>query len=95
MGLNFAQLSRDASAAVGSLKIFQFVVSLSLVVVGVFLVGCDSYVSCFIPQAAARRLSTQKKDIEVVESVGVSGKSDFKRTVKYFRAEVTSSMLNW
>lgn len=53
MGLNFAQLSRDASAA-----------------------------------AAARRLSTQKKDIEVVESVGVSGKSDFKRTVKYFRAEM-------
>ncbi|KAH6793226.1 Survival protein SurE-like phosphatase/nucleotidase [Perilla frutescens var. hirtella] len=58
MGLNFAQLGRDASAA-----------------------------------AAARRLSTQKKDIEVVESVGVSGKSDFKRTVKYFRAEMLSKEL--
>ncbi|XP_057771473.1 uncharacterized protein LOC130991338 [Salvia miltiorrhiza] len=53
MGLNIAQLSRDASAA-----------------------------------GAARRLTTQKKDIEVVESVGASAKSDFKRTVKYFRAEM-------
>ncbi|XP_042051845.1 5'-nucleotidase SurE-like [Salvia splendens] len=53
MGLNIAQLSRDASAA-----------------------------------GAARRLTTQKKDIEVVESVGASEKSDFKRTVKYFRAEM-------
>ncbi|XP_042056557.1 5'-nucleotidase SurE-like [Salvia splendens] len=53
MGLNIAQLSRDASAA-----------------------------------GAARRLTTQKKDIEVVESVGVSEKSNFKRTVKYFRAEM-------
>ncbi|KAG6397986.1 hypothetical protein SASPL_139436 [Salvia splendens] len=53
MGLNIAQLSRDASAA-----------------------------------GAARRLTTQKKDIEVVESVGVSPKAHFKKTVKYFRAEM-------
>ncbi|XP_022885123.1 uncharacterized protein LOC111401561 isoform X4 [Olea europaea var. sylvestris] len=36
---------------------------------------------------AARRLATQKKNIEIVESVGAAGKSDFKRTVKYFRLE--------
>ncbi|KAK4413783.1 5'-nucleotidase SurE [Sesamum alatum] len=53
LGMQFAQLSRDASAA-----------------------------------GAARRLATQKKNIEIVESVGVAGKSDFKRTVKYFRVEM-------
>ncbi|CAA0814614.1 Survival protein SurE-like phosphatase/nucleotidase [Striga hermonthica] len=53
IGLQFAQLGRDASAA-----------------------------------GAARRLATQKKNIEVVESVGVVGRSDFKRTTKYFRAEM-------
>ncbi|GFP85697.1 5'-nucleotidase sure [Phtheirospermum japonicum] len=37
---------------------------------------------------AARRLTTQKKNIEIVESVGVAGKADFKRTVKYFRVEM-------
>ncbi|XP_022885121.1 uncharacterized protein LOC111401561 isoform X2 [Olea europaea var. sylvestris] len=37
---------------------------------------------------AARRLATQKKNIEIVESVGAAGKSDFKRTVKYFRLEM-------
>ncbi|KAM7471832.1 hypothetical protein LguiA_010015 [Lonicera macranthoides] len=35
---------------------------------------------------AARRLTTQRKLVEV-ESVGVAGKSDSKRTVKYFRLE--------
>nr|GMC57657.1 5'-nucleotidase SurE-like [Ipomoea batatas] len=34
-----------------------------------------------------RRLTTQWKSIDVVESVGVAGKSDPKRTVKYFRLE--------
>lgn len=53
LGMQFALLSRDASAA-----------------------------------GAARRLTTQKKDVEVVESVGVAGKSDFRRIVKYFRAEM-------
>ncbi|XP_051148195.1 uncharacterized protein LOC127263206 [Andrographis paniculata] len=53
LGMQFAQLSRDASAA-----------------------------------GAARRLNTQKKNVEVVESMGAAGKSDFKRTVKYFRAEM-------
>ncbi|KAK1414238.1 hypothetical protein QVD17_29980 [Tagetes erecta] len=52
MGLQFAQLGRDASAA-----------------------------------AAQRRLNSQKKNLEVVESVGVSGKVDANRKVKYFRLE--------
>ncbi|KAI3524979.1 hypothetical protein L1887_03650 [Cichorium endivia] len=52
MGLQLAQLGRDASAA-----------------------------------GAARRLNSQKKNLEVVESVGVSGKVDPNRTVKYFRLE--------
>lgn len=39
-------------------------------------------------QGAARRLATQKNNIEEVESVGVSGKSDSNRKVKYFRLEV-------
>ncbi|XP_052181673.1 uncharacterized protein LOC127794537 [Diospyros lotus] len=52
LGMQLAQLSRDASAA-----------------------------------GAARRLVTQKKNVEVVESVGVAGKSDPNRTVKYFRLE--------
>ncbi|CAH9088606.1 unnamed protein product [Cuscuta europaea] len=37
---------------------------------------------------AARRFTTQRKNIEVVESVGVAGKSDPNRTVKYFRLEL-------
>ncbi|KAL2534053.1 Survival protein SurE-like phosphatase/nucleotidase [Abeliophyllum distichum] len=53
LGLQFAQLSRDASAA-----------------------------------GAARRLITQRKNVEIVESVGVAGKFDSKQTVKYFRLEM-------
>ncbi|KAK4375381.1 hypothetical protein RND71_006058 [Anisodus tanguticus] len=53
LGLQLAQLGRDASAA-----------------------------------GAARRLATQKKNIEEVESVGVSGKSDSNRKAKYFRLEL-------
>ncbi|XP_076881151.1 uncharacterized protein LOC143529202 [Bidens hawaiensis] len=56
MGLQLAQLGRDASAA-----------------------------------GAARRLNTQKKSLEIVESVGVSGKVDRTRTVKYFRLEFQDS----
>ncbi|KAL8242712.1 hypothetical protein R6Q59_013014 [Mikania micrantha] len=56
MGLQFAQLGRDASAA-----------------------------------AAARRLNSQQKSVEVVESVGVSGKVDPTRKVKYFRLEFQDS----
>ncbi|GFZ11741.1 survival protein SurE-like phosphatase/nucleotidase [Actinidia rufa] len=52
LGMQLAQLGRDASAA-----------------------------------GAARRLTTQRKNLEVVESVGVAGKSDFNRSVKYFRLE--------
>ncbi|KAF5931851.1 hypothetical protein HYC85_028022 [Camellia sinensis] len=52
LGMQLAQLSRDASAA-----------------------------------GAARRMITQKKNIEIVESVGVAGKSDSNRTMKYFRLE--------
>lgn len=36
---------------------------------------------------AARRLATQKKNLEVVESVGAAGKSDPNRVKKYFRLE--------
>ncbi|KAL7174638.1 hypothetical protein ACSBR2_033808 [Camellia fascicularis] len=36
---------------------------------------------------AAQRMITQKKNIEIVESVGVAGKSDSNRTMKYFRLE--------
>ncbi|TMX03963.1 hypothetical protein EJD97_012722 [Solanum chilense] len=53
LGLQLAQLGRDASAA-----------------------------------GAARRLATQKNNIEEVESVGVSGKSDPNRKAKYFRLEL-------
>ncbi|XP_054782924.1 uncharacterized protein LOC129290229 [Prosopis cineraria] len=52
LGLKFAQLGRDASAA-----------------------------------GAARRLTTQKKNLEIVESIGAAGKSDFNRVKKYFRLE--------
>ncbi|KAL3528618.1 hypothetical protein ACH5RR_007940 [Cinchona calisaya] len=55
LGMQLAQLSRDASAA-----------------------------------GAARRLGTQKKNIEVVESVGAAGKSDSNRTTRYFRLELLS-----
>lgn len=40
-------------------------------------------------QGAARKLATQRKNIEVVESVGVAGKSDPDRKVKYFTLEVS------
>ncbi|OIT28368.1 PREDICTED: uncharacterized protein LOC109212736 [Nicotiana attenuata] len=53
LGMQLAQLGRDASAA-----------------------------------GAARKLATQRKNIEVVESVGVAGKSDPDRKVKYFRLEL-------
>ncbi|CAN4089107.1 unnamed protein product [Withania somnifera] len=53
LGMQLAQLGRDASAA-----------------------------------GAARKLATQRKNIEVVESVGIAGKSDPDRKVKYFRLEV-------
>ncbi|KAK7402254.1 hypothetical protein VNO78_14373 [Psophocarpus tetragonolobus] len=52
LGLQFAQLGRDASAA-----------------------------------GAARRLATQKKNLEIVESIGAAGKSDPNRVKKYFRLE--------
>lgn len=52
LGLQFAQLGRDASAA-----------------------------------GAARRLATQKKNLEIIESMGAAGKSDPNRVKKYFRLE--------
>ncbi|XP_019194566.1 PREDICTED: uncharacterized protein LOC109188372 isoform X2 [Ipomoea nil] len=58
LGIQLAQLGRDASAA-----------------------------------GAARRLATQKKDIEEVESVGISGKSDPNRKVKYFRLELLDKQI--
>lgn len=53
LGMQLAQLGRDASAA-----------------------------------GAARKLVTQRKNIEVVESVGIAGKADLDRKVKYFRLEL-------
>nr|DAD44390.1 TPA_asm: hypothetical protein HUJ06_002620 [Nelumbo nucifera] len=59
LGLQLAQLGRDASAA-----------------------------------GAARRLNTQRKNVEI-ESVGVAGKPDSQRAVKkYFRLEVCDGTLN-
>ncbi|XP_061371079.1 uncharacterized protein LOC133313695 [Gastrolobium bilobum] len=52
LGLQFAQLGRDASAA-----------------------------------GAARRLATQKKNLEIIESIGAAGKTDSNRVKKYFRLE--------
>ncbi|KAJ6389552.1 hypothetical protein OIU77_027803 [Salix suchowensis] len=52
LGLQLAQLSRDASAA-----------------------------------GAARRLTTQRKNMVEIESVGAAGKSDSNRVKKYFRME--------
>ncbi|KAL5176259.1 5'-nucleotidase SurE [Glycine soja] len=37
---------------------------------------------------AARRLTTQKKNLEIVESIGAAGKADSNRVKKYFRLEV-------
>ncbi|CAJ1950930.1 unnamed protein product [Sphenostylis stenocarpa] len=38
-------------------------------------------------QGAARRLTTQKKNLEIVESIGAAGKPDSNRVKKYFRLE--------
>lgn len=54
-----------------------------------FLLSWTSPNLCLIfSQGAARKLATQRKNIEVVESVGIAGKSDSDRKVKYFRLEV-------
>lgn len=39
-------------------------------------------------QGAARRLATQKKNLEIIESTGAAGKPDTNRVKKYFRLEV-------
>lgn len=39
-------------------------------------------------QGAARRLTTQKQNLEVIESVGAAGKPKSNRVKKYFRLEV-------
>lgn len=55
-----------------------------------FLLSWTSSNICVLifSQGAARKLATQRKNIEVVESVGIAGKSDPDRKVKYFRLEV-------
>ncbi|KAJ1420319.1 Survival protein SurE-like phosphatase/nucleotidase [Sesbania bispinosa] len=58
LGLQLAQLGRDASAA-----------------------------------GAARRFTTQKKNLEIVESIGAAGKPDFNRVKKYFRLEFLDKQL--
>jgi hypothetical protein len=49
-------------------------------------------------QGAARRLTTQRKNMLEIESVGAAGKSDSNRVKKYFRMEVkkiqTTNMLS-
>nr|GMD16931.1 5'-nucleotidase SurE-like [Ipomoea batatas] len=45
-------------------------------------------------RGVALRLTTQRKSIEVVESVGVAGKSDPKQTAKYFRLEMAFCFKN-
>ncbi|XP_027336705.1 uncharacterized protein LOC113850376 isoform X2 [Abrus precatorius] len=52
LGLQFAQIGRDASTA-----------------------------------GAARKLTTQRKNLEIVESIGAAGKPDSNRIKKYFRLE--------
>jgi len=42
---------------------------------------------CFV-QGAARRLATQKKNLEIIESTGAAGKPDTNKVKKYFRLEV-------
>lgn len=41
-------------------------------------------------QGAARRLATQKKNLEIIESTGAAGKPDTNKVKKYFRLEVNS-----
>lgn len=50
----------------------------------VFILG---FLFSCVFQGAARRLTTQKKNVEI-ESVGVAVKSDSNRVKKYFRLEV-------
>lgn len=51
-----------------------------------------------LSQGAARRLTTQRKNMVEIESVGAAGKSDSNRVKKYFRMEVkkilTTDMLS-
>ena len=85
LGMQLAQLSRDASAAVSMLCYELVLHPLNFgIICGHLLSGLLSQLC----QGAARRLGTQKKNVEVVESVGVAGKSDSNRTLRYFRLEV-------
>lgn len=88
--MQLAQLSRDASAAVSSCFFYHYKFEQLA-----FLHECESSLNVFLNvvplcfcQGAARRFTTQRKNLEVVESVGAAGKSDFNRSVKYFRQEV-------
>lgn len=91
LGIQLAQLSRDASAAVSIFFFFFF--HLQDLTTGLLqwvyeLFKCLNAFFFFLCQGAARRLATQRKNLEVVESVGAAGKSDFNRSVKYFQQEV-------
>lgn len=78
--MQLAQLSRDASAAVRSF--------VRCMIVFCCFSSCGSNsVKYVVSQGAARRSTSQQKNVEV-DSVGVSKKSDFNRTVKYFIQEV-------
>lgn len=86
LGLQLAQLGRDASAAV-SRSHCELLKKKKRLMEGLY---CPFPVFIFLVgvfQGAARRLNTQKKHVEI-ESVGVAGKSDSNRVKKYFRLEV-------
>ncbi|KAL2516363.1 Survival protein SurE-like phosphatase/nucleotidase [Forsythia ovata] len=86
--MQLAQLGRDASAAVKLPLYVLFVVHFTLRML-LHAISCSLQIFTIenFFRVHARRLATQKKNIEIVESVGAA-KSDFKRTVKYFRLEM-------
>jgi 5'-nucleotidase len=93
LGLQFAQLGRDASAAVSILHYIQstcYVDIFCLVfrAILIHLIYWCWYLDPFLLQGAARRLATQKKNLEIIESTGAAGKPDTNRVKKYFRLEV-------
>lgn len=95
LGMQLAQLGRDASAAVSNFqKITWLVFFIPRVMVRLVVLIFWIFLDVFFPQGAARRVTTQRKLVEV-ESVGVAGKSDSKRTVKYFRLEVRQLSVLW
>lgn len=90
LGIQLAQLSRDASAAVSKINHEHSQIPFPYLIwydCSGFLFHLNLFFSDAF-QGAARRLITQRKTVEI-ESIGVAGKTDSKRPVnKYFRLEV-------